>query len=244
MRKLEICCYSTDDAIHAERGGADRIELCTGRSDGGLTPSMGLLIATQKKVNLPIYPIIRPRGGDFCYTQAELNTLKEDISVIRDLGFPGIVIGALTPTGDIDTAAITALVKQARGLSVTFHRAFDICRDPFTALKQLTDLGIDRILTSGQKPSAIDGLPLILALCEQSKGISIMPGAGIRSDNIEKFNYPKIEEFHSSASKFIPPGLCYRNAAVSMGRKNQDEYALFVTEINEVQALKTKIAAW
>lgn len=242
MKKLEICCYSAEDAARAQQGGADRIELCSGRSDGGLTPSLGQLIEVQKKVSLPIHPIVRPREGDFCYNKVELHTMQNDIAMLQDLGFAGIVVGVLTPEGNIDINVLRDLMQNAGTLSVTFHRAFDMCRDPFLALQQLTDLGVDRILTSGQKPSAVQGLPLILQLCEKSTGPLIMPGAGIRPENIKAFKNPLIQEIHSSASKRVPSVMRYRNEAISMGQDKRDEFARFETDIAAVQLMKDQLA--
>lgn len=240
MKKLEICCYSVDDALIAQQGGADRIELCTGRFDGGLTPSAGQLIETKKKLVIPTHVIIRPRGGDFCYTKRELSVMKNDIAYIKELGFSGIVVGVVNNEGDIDIMALQFLMESAEGLSITFHRAFDMCRNPYLSLSQLTDLGIHRILTSGQKQAAIQGLPLILSLCEQSKGPIIMPGAGIRPDNIHYFKHPLIQEIHSSASCSYFSVMRYRNHAIKMGQEQRDEFLSYRTDLAAVQSMKTQ----
>jgi copper homeostasis protein len=164
MTKLEVCCYSVDCAITAAQSGADRIELCAGQREGGLTPSYGALRGAREKVAIPVHPIVRPRGGDFCYSATEFAAIKYDIEQIREMGFPGVVVGALNEEGHIDLPKMREIMAAAQGMAVTFHRAFDMCLNPYIALEQLTELGVSRILTSGQQQTAENGLRLLREL--------------------------------------------------------------------------------
>lgn len=244
MPKLEICCYSADCALIAERAGADRIELCSGKSEGGITPSMGTLIWVKKQVSIPVHPIVRPRGGDFCYSQSEFEIIKSDIAQIRELGFPGIVIGVLNQDGHIDLSRMKQISNEAQGLSITFHRAFDMCVNPLLALQQLTDMGIDRILTSGQQQTAEVGLPLIKKLIQKSQRPIIMPGCGIQLRNIHKFIDAGVQEIHTSAGHTIPSGMRYCKAGVNMNADSDaDEFTQFCIDSEMVAAIKEVFSA-
>lgn len=243
MQKLEICCYNADCALIAERAGADRIELCSGKAEGGITPSIGMLTWVKKHISIPVHPIIRPRGGDFHYSQSEFEIIKNDIAQIRELGFPGIVIGILNDDGHIDLNRIKQVRDEAQGLSITFHRAFDMCVNPLLALKQLTDIGIDRILTSGQQQTAEVGLPLIKHLIQQSQGPIIMPGCGIRLTNLHKFIDAGVQEIHTSAGHTIPSGMRYCKAGVNMNTDSDtDEFTQFCIDSDMVAAIKEVFA--
>ena len=160
--RFEVCANGVESCLAAQAGGADRVELCAGIPEGGTTPSYGeIMVARRVLTTTRLHVIIRPRGGDFLYTPLELERMEADIEVARQLGADGIVIGCLHEDGTIDMEANRRLVEKAKGMSLTFHRAFDRCRDPFEALEQLIDLGFDRILTSGQQPKAIEGAPLL-----------------------------------------------------------------------------------
>ncbi|WP_148873798.1 copper homeostasis protein CutC, partial [Serratia marcescens] len=176
MIKLEVCCFSVDCALTAERAGADRIELCASQSEGGLTPSYGTLRLARERVSIPVHPIVRPRGGDFCYGALDFEVIKQDIRQIREMGFPGVVVGMLDEEGHIDLPRMREVMTLCEGMAVTFHRAFDMCHNPMVALEQLTELGVARILTSGQQQSAELGLPLLRDLRQASQGPVIMAG--------------------------------------------------------------------
>ncbi len=199
--KLEVCASNLANALAAEQGGAGRIELCSALSVGGLTPSYGLLQHVSTATHLKVMTLIRPREGNFVYTDGEVQVMEQDIHALRPM-CSGFVFGALTPQGDIDMHAMERLMKAAQGVPVTFHRAFDRCRDPFTALEQIIDLGCVRILTSGQQPKAIQGVDLLQRLNEQAAGrIIIMPGGGVTPDNARAIlDHTGCHEIHASCS--------------------------------------------
>ncbi len=169
MTKLEVCCYSVDCAQIAEKAGADRVELCCGQSEGGVTPSVGALMQARETVTIPVHPIVRPRGGDFCYSSNDFTIMKNDIARIRDLGFAGVVVGVLDTDGHIDMPRMREIMSVSGSLAVTFHRAFDMCQNPMIALKQLAELNVARILTSGQQQNAELGLALLKDLVAATK---------------------------------------------------------------------------
>lgn len=236
--KIEVCTNSVASCVEAQKGGAMRVELCAGIPEGGTTPSQGTITVTRELIEIPIHVIIRPRAGDFLYSPEEIRVMERDIAVAKDCGANGVVIGCLTPKGEIDCKLTEQLVKCANGLSVTFHRAFDMCVDPMKALEELINLGCNRILTSGQMPTAEAGIPLLRKLVEKSAGrIIILPGCGINENNIWKIaKETGAEEFHLSAREAIPSGMTYRNPKVSMGGTVQvDEYAEPRTSAKRVQ---------
>lgn len=178
MAILEICCYSMECARTAQQNGAERIELCSAPKEGGLTPSLGVLRSVRQHISIPVNPIIRPRGGDFCYTEGEFAAMLDDIAMVRELGFSGLVTGILDVDGNVDMPRMEKIMIAAGSLQVTFHRAFDMCANPLNALKKLADLGIARVLTSGQKSDAAQGLTKIMELIAQPGAPIIMAGAG------------------------------------------------------------------
>lgn len=198
---LEICANSYQSAINAQEAGAHRIELCSELSIGGVTPSYGLLKLVLSTLRLPVFVLIRPRSGDFIYTKSEFDTMKTDIKLCKSLGARGIVSGVLTKERTIDLLRTQELIECAGSMEFTFHRAFDIVKDPFDALEQLIEMGAHRILTSGQRERAEEGLELLEALVDRAKGrIGIMAGSGVSAENVSKFRAIGITEVHSSAS--------------------------------------------
>ena len=184
--KLEVCCGDMQSVLAAKEGGADRIELCQALEMDGLTPSAEMM-AEAIGLGIPVQVLIRPREGDFVYDEAEIETMLKEIRLAKRLGANGVVIGALKSDGSIDEETIRCLVSEATGLSITFHRAFDVCSQPTEALEQIVSLGCHRLLTSGQAPSAEQGIPLIKKLVEQSGGrLIIMPGAGVNQENARR----------------------------------------------------------
>lgn len=220
MRIIEVCANSAQSCVEAEAGGAKRVELCAGIPEGGTTPSYGEIRTAQRLTSkIDINVIIRPRGGDFLYTEPEVESMLQDIALCRGLGVHGVVFGCLTKEGDIDLSLMRRLMDAAGPLSVTCHRAFDVCRDPFRALEELIELGCDRILTSGQQSDAVKGIPLIKQLVERAAGrIIIMPGCGVREENIARIEAGTgAKEFHTSARSVVYSRMEYRNERVPMG---------------------------
>ncbi|MDQ4140676.1 MAG: copper homeostasis protein CutC, partial [Bacteroidota bacterium] len=173
---LEICTDSVYSCLQAEQGGAARVELCANLFEGGTTPTAGCLQLARQKINIPIHVLLRPRGGDFCYTDEEFAVMQYDLEMIKSLGADGVVLGVLLRDGNIDVERTEALIKQARPLKITFHRAFDMVADPILALDQLIDLGVERLLTSGQEKSALEGSELIAELVRRAKDkLIVMP---------------------------------------------------------------------
>lgn len=244
MAILEICAGSVESAIAARDGGAARIELCAALEIGGTTPSAGLIAEARKIEGIVLNVIIRPRGGDFLYNEYEAACMEQDIRTCRQLGADGVVIGALTAEGDIDTALCKRLIDAADGMSITFHRAFDMCRDPKRALEELIAIGCDRVLTSGQAATAEAGLPLLKELVQQAAGrISIMPGCGVNSGNAARIlQATGAVEIHASARKSVGSGMLFRHSGVSMGTPGSDEYARKETDTNEVKLIVRSIS--
>jgi len=182
---LEIVASTVDDCLAAESGGADRIELCAAISEGGLTPSLGTLVEAKKRVRIPMMAMVRPRGGGFCYSEAEFAVMRRDASFILEHGADGIVFGMLHSDGSVDTKRCGKLVELAGERQTVFHRAFDVVPDPKLALDELIDLGFTRVLTSGQQPTALEGSDLIRKVVDCARGrIAVLPGSGIRAHNV------------------------------------------------------------
>lgn len=238
-RIIEICANSAQSCVEAEAGGASRVELCAGIPEGGTTPSYGEIVMAKRLTSyIDINVIIRPRGGDFLYTDAEINSMLLDIELCKQLGVHGVVFGCLTKEGDIDVPLMKKLIEAAKPLSVTCHRAFDVCRDPFKALEQLIALGCDRILTSGQQSDAVKGIPLIKELVAKAAGrIIIMPGCGVRDTNIVQIaRETGALEFHTSARSIVYSLMEFRNEKVPMGSN------CVSSEFETVQTDRRKVA--
>lgn len=244
MKILEICAGSVESAIAARDGGAQRIELCAALEVGGVTPSAGLIAEARKIKGLVLNVIIRPRGGDFLYNEYEVACMERDICTCKELGADGVVIGALTAEGDIDIAVCKRLISAADDMSVTFHRAFDMCRDPHKALEELISLGCHRVLTSGQATTAEAGIPLLFELVQQAgERIIIMPGCGVNSNNAAKIlKETGTEEIHASARRSVGSGMRFRHSGVSMGNPDCDEYARKETDVDEVRNIVDSIS--
>ncbi|CDN30353.1 Cytoplasmic copper homeostasis protein cutC [Mucinivorans hirudinis] len=236
---VEICANSVRSCIEAERGGAVRVELCAAIPEGGTTPSWGEMVVARRAISIDMNVIIRPRAGDFLYSDLEFEAMVADIDAARRAGVNGVVFGCLTAEGDVDIERNRELMAAAEGLSVTFHRAFDVCREPMIALEQIIALGFDRILTSGQEPNAMEGAGLIARLVEQAGDrIIIMPGCGINEGNIAEIKLiTGAREFHFSAREPLAGGMIYRNERVSMGGAVVvDEFVRDVTSARRVSS--------
>jgi copper homeostasis protein len=197
--EIEICANSCQSALNAQNAGADRIELCSELAVGGVTPSYGLLKQVLSKLSIPVYALIRPRSGDFCYSEVDFEIIKQDINLCKKLQCDGIVSGVLNQDMTIDIERTKELVDLSDPLPFTFHRAFDSVPNPLEAAQQLGEMGVERILTSGQQLYAIDGLPLLRKLQENFSGI-IIPASGINPKNIKQFVDGSFKEIHFSAS--------------------------------------------
>jgi copper homeostasis protein len=236
---VEICVDSVAGAIAAERGGADRIELCDNLLEGGTTPSAGC-IKVARGIKIGLHVMIRPRGGDFLYGPAELQVMREDIRMAKDLGADGVVFGGLTEDGDIDRGQTAELTRLARPMKVTFHRAFDMCRDAEHGLEQLIELGVDRVLTSGQESTCLEGMELIAALVNQAAGrIVVMPGGGLNLRNVARIvSFTRVNEVHLSARASTDSTMRYRNPRVYMGGTlRPPEFSWKTTDENLVRSL-------
>ncbi|XP_007903868.1 copper homeostasis protein cutC homolog [Callorhinchus milii] len=237
---MEVCVDSVESAINAERGGASRIELCSSLMEGGTTPSLGLLQVIKKYVEIPVFVMIRPRGGDFLYSDQEMEVMKTDIKLAKSSRADGLVFGALTEDGRVDTAVCMELLAAARPLPVTFHRAFDMAHSASLALESLISLGFERVLTSGCDSSALEGLPTIRRLVEQAKErILVVPGGGITERNVMRIlEGSGAQEFHCSARSSRDSAMKFRNAGVGMAAPMAaPEYSMKVADVNRVRAL-------
>ena len=223
MLILEICANSIQSAINAQQAGAHRVELCENLAQGGTTPSFGLISQVKKHLTIKLYVLIRPRPGDFLYTDLEFDVIKKDIEICKQLGVDGVVCGILLSNGEIDIVRTKELVKFAKPMSFTFHRAFDFTNDPFKALEDVISTGADRILTSGQQPTAIQGEHFIRELVKIAKGrIIIMPGSGVNEDNIEYLIETGAKEFHMSGTAPIESKMTFRKLGMTLGNPEED----------------------
>ena len=213
---LEICSFNLQSAMIAQEAGAYRVELCADPGDGGTTPSAGIIRVAREKLHIQLYPIIRPRGGDFLYSAEEYDSMIKDIAYCKEAGCDGVVIGLLNQDGSVDKKRTAKLVELAYPLGVTFHRAFDRAANPFEALESIIETGCERILTSGQRPTAMEGAGLINELIRQAdERIVIMPGSGIRSSNILQLaERTEAVEFHTSARRLVESGMQYVNGSM------------------------------
>ncbi|WP_276807099.1 copper homeostasis protein CutC [Bacteroides stercorirosoris] len=237
--QFEVCANSVESCLAAQAGGANRVELCAGIPEGGTTPSYGdIVIAREVLNNTLLHVIIRPRGGDFLYSPIEQRIMLKDISNAHRLGADGLVFGCLTAKGDIDIPLMEQLMEASQGMPVTFHRAFDVCRNPQEALEQIIELGCSRILTSGQQSTAEQGIPLLKELQQQAAGrITLLAGCGVNENNIARIAAETgIREYHFSARENVKSAMTHHNEAVSMGGTvHIEEYCHPVTTARRVR---------
>ena len=241
--KLEIVCGNIESALAAQQGGADRIELCDSLVEGGTTPSYGMIETVKGMLLIPVFVMIRPRGGDFLYSANEFEIMKRDIEICKKMKVDGVVFGILTEDGSVDKERITELVDLAKPMSVTFHRAFDMTNDAMKALEDVIDCGCERILTSGLKPSAGDGADLISQLIKQASGkIIIMPGGGIRPNNVTALiTKTNPTEIHSSAKSYRASKMKVTGSEVKMGNASNEEFTISTVDVQMVRELKAAI---
>jgi copper homeostasis protein len=237
---IEVCVDSVESAIAAQNGGADRVELCDNLIEGGTTPSDGAIAIARERLSIKLHVIIRPRGGDFCYSDLEFEIMKRDILRCKELHADGVVIGILTPDGDIDIPRSRELVELARPLQVTYHRAFDMARNAHQALEDVIATGADRLLTSGQEPSVIEGLDLISELVQLAGDrIVIMPGCGTERNMKKAVALSGASEFHVTGFGTIESPMRYRNPRIYMGGAlYPPEYARQVTDAAKIRELR------
>ena len=236
---LEICAASVTSCLAAQEGGAQRVEFCDNLLEGGTTPSIGAIAAARDRLWITLNVIIRPRGGDFLYSDVEFEVMERDVLACKKIGVDGIVIGLLTSNGCIDIPRTKRLVELATPMQVTFHRAFDVACNAEQALEDVISTGCVRLLSSGQAASALEGASLLKKLqCQAGKRLVVMPGAGVRAHNIAQLvAETSCSEFHSSGRAPFASGMTYRNPKVKMGALGQDEYSIVETDANLVREL-------
>ena len=235
---MEVCANSLRSAIAAQEGGAIRVELCDNLPEGGTTPSYAQIYLAKKTLSIKVYPIIRPRGGDFLYSDLEFEIMKQDIKICKSLYCDGVVIGILKADGSIDKERCAELIECAKPMPVTFHRAFDMSNNLEQALEDIIDLGCERVLTSGGESSAFSGIEVLTKLIQQANGrIIIMPGAGISSANIKDIiRATGAKEFHASARQPVESLMEFKNPKLNMGA-DTDEFKYDLTDSETVKNL-------
>lgn len=241
---VEACVDSVTSALAAQRGGASRIELCDNLVEGGTTPSAGTIALCRDRLRIPIYVMIRPRGGDFCYSTVELDVMRRDIVAAHALGADGVVLGLLRPDGTVDRRRTRALIALARPLDVTFHRAIDVSRDPIAALDDLLALGVDRVLTSGQSRTALAGARVIAALVERAAGrLEVLAGGGVDETNArEVVARTGVREIHVRGTSPAKSAMRYKSRRVRMGgAAPPDEFTLPVTDARRIRRIVQRV---
>jgi copper homeostasis protein len=236
--QIEVCADSVSNALIAQSAGAQRIEFCVNLPEGGTTPSPAQILLARQQLNIRLYVLIRPRGGDFLYNDIEFNSMRLDIHYCGKTGCDGVVIGMLNPDGSIDKKCCSELIQIARqySMGITFHRAFDRSADLFQAMEDCIDLGCDRILTSGGYDTAIEGADIIRQLIEKADGrIIIMPGSGIKPENVGALiRKTGLQEIHGTFRSKIPSKMLYRNEHLS---RQEEEYQLLQTDFEKIQEI-------
>jgi len=244
MITCEVCVEGFSGAAAAEKGGGHRIELCSGLIEGGTTPSFGTLSLVLERLSVETVVLLRPRGGDFLYTDEEFDTMLRDVEIVRNAGAYGVATGVLTSDGQIDVERFDRLIAAARPMSITCHRAFDMTRDPREAIETLIDLCVDRVLTSGQQPSVPKGIELIRELVDLAAGrISIMPGCGIDEGNVREIvEKTGVKEVHFTAFSHQDSGMTFRNPRPFMGGVElPGEFDLQLTDPERVRGVVREV---
>lgn len=237
---IEACVDSVESAMSAVAGGARRVELCANLVEGGTTPSAGAITACRERLGIPIYVMVRPRGGDFLYSDIEYRQMHEDIQAAKWLGADGVVFGLLQPDGTVDIPRTRALTEAARPLDVTFHRAIDAARDPLEALDGLIAIGVDRVLTSGQAATALAGARTIAKLVKQAHGrLTILPGGGINERNVRQVvERTGAKEVHVRGISRVSSGMTFRSQRVSFrGKPLENDFVLEITDEGHIRAI-------
>ena len=240
---LEICTYSIDSCLIAQKAGADRVELCDNQNEGGTTPSYATIVYAKEHLSLDTMVMIRPRGGDFLYNDIEFALMKEDILLCKKIGVKGVVFGLLNSDGSIDKERTKTLIDIAKPLDVCFHRAIDVSKDYYQSVKDIISCGATRILTSGARNKAFEGKENIKKI-QQDFGsqIEIMVGSGVNSSNIKMLKeYTNVNNFHLSAKTKIDSNMKFRHPVVSMGGTDFDEYSISIASYDEIKKVKERL---
>ena len=243
MTVLEICVDSVESSAAAESGGAQRVELCSALIEGGLTPSLGLIRAVRSRINIGVHVIIRPRAGDFIYSQDDLAVMREDVALAAQCGVDGVVLGFLTAEGDVDVEQTREMVKLARPMEVTFHRAIDMARNIESALEDIIRTGADRVLTSGGEPSAMLGRCRIRELVRASDGrIQVMAAGGVRAENVREIaRATGVLQFHAALRQAMPSPVKNQMRKVRLGDPGVDDYARTTVRTEDVRILRKAV---
>ncbi len=243
--QIEVCAFSIESCLNAQRAGARRVELCGGLYEGGTTPSVGLIQKAREVLSIQLYVMVRPRGGDFCYDEEELEVMLFDIEAAKKMGADGVVFGILKPDGQVDIERTKALVALAQPMGVTFHRAFDVASDPFEALEAVIATGAERILTSGQQNTALLGKELIHQLVEKAQGrIEIMAGSGVNADNAVLLAKTGVSALHLTGKSVRKGAMVYQKEGVSMASVlPTEEYEITYSDEAKIKALKERLKA-
>ena len=234
---LEACVDSVRSAIEAEKGGASRVELCSDLVIGGVSPSIPLFRQIRKYTDLRIRVLLRPRYGDYCYDSYEFEELKEEVSLFREEGADGVVVGILNPDGTLNTEQLSELKQEAGSMEITLHRAFDVCADPFQALEQAVEMGFDTILTSGQAPTAWEGRDLLRELQKKSRGrIEILAASGIGPEPIRNLiPFTGISSYHMSGKAELESAMTFRKKGIGLGLSESSDYKILQTDSHEIR---------
>ncbi|MBM6854192.1 copper homeostasis protein CutC [Mediterraneibacter glycyrrhizinilyticus] len=234
---LEACVDSVRSAIEAEKGGASRVELCSDLVIGGVSPSIPLFRQIRKYTDLRIRVLLRPRYGDYCYDSYEFEELKEEVSLFREEGADGVVVGILNPDGTLNTEQLSELKQEAGSMEITLHRAFDVCADPFQALEQAVEMGFDTILTSGQAPTAWEGRDLLRELQKKSRGrIEILAASGIGPEPIRNLiPFTGISSYHMSGKAELESAMTFRKKGIGLGLSESSDYKILRTDSHEIR---------
>ncbi|MDZ4714521.1 MAG: copper homeostasis protein CutC [Cytophagales bacterium] len=244
--KIEVVVYNIESALCAQEGGADRIELCDNPADGGTTPSPGTVEVVRQNVTMDVFVMLRPRGGDFCYSSYEFHAMKRDVYAYQKLGVDGFVFGILNPDGTLDKKRCKELVGKIRPLKAACHRAFDMTRDPLEALEDCVEVGFERILTAGQQPKALQGVDLIRQLVKKAGDrITIMPGSGVNEQTVaEIVSKTRVNEIHFSATSFRDSTMTFQNKNIAaMGEEGTSEFLIRTVDPARVRAIRSLAAS-
>jgi len=241
--ELEICVDSVDSSVAAENGGAQRVELCSALIEGGLTPSMGMVRAVRARIGIGVYVMIRPRGGDFVYSDEELAVMRDDIALAKENGVDGVVFGLLTPDGKVDADRTRELIELARPMKVTFHRAIDMTRNIDIAMADIVATGADRVLTSGGLLTASLGSSCLARMVRKfGSQIGVMVCGSVRPENVEQIvQVTGASQFHAALRTTAPSPVTYRKTGLFMGETGQDEFARFTVLAADVRSLREAV---